>query len=166
MKKVHILSIFLLIFTIFAPSQSKAFIPAPGIQGSVWIDANADGIWQKTGDSPELPHPGVQIKVKNFTTGLVASSGISSTDGNFNLDLPLIPGNYVLEQVLPENFTQTTPQEDFFNIQVDGTFTPITKDTQNLPLLFGNTPHEPQTPPQISIKNFQRTEKSLNIKFK
>lgn len=166
MKKTLILSVLLSFSTTLVPVPAKAAIPIPGILGSVWIDANADGIWQKTGDNPELPHPGVQIKVKNFTTGQVVSSGFSSADGSFNLDLPLTPGDYALEQVLPENFTQTTPEEGFFDIHIDGSFTPITQDIKNRTLLFGNTPQEPQTPPQISVKNFQRTEKSLNLKFK
>jgi protocatechuate 3,4-dioxygenase beta subunit len=99
------------------------------VQGVVFNDLNGDGIRQA--GEPGLP--GWTIFADLNHTGILDSSdprAVTDSQGNFTLSL--LPGTYVLREVLQAGQVQTAPTGSFYTITIDDPATTVTG------LAFGN----------------------------
>jgi serine-aspartate repeat-containing protein C/D/E len=95
--------------TVSAQNFGDKTAPPPGtaVTGSVFDDANGDGIQ----DNGELGIPDIQVYLDLGNLGyFVNGDPTTSTDSSGNYFLQgLAAGNYIVRQVLPPGYLQTTP---------------------------------------------------------
>jgi uncharacterized surface anchored protein len=83
------------------PITNQDFVdePAASIAGTVWEDVGHDG-------TPDSPIAGVTIELLD-AAGVVIASTITGADGTYLFE-GLLPGNYVVQEVDPADFSSTS----------------------------------------------------------
>jgi len=80
--------------------------PILGDMGAKFWDLNADGYW----NGGEPGKGGVKIIVRDVLTGTIVYQTTTANDGKWGITIPLRPGDYVVEEVVPGGWEQTYPE--------------------------------------------------------